>query len=362
MAVTDLEGVATGTADAEALFREARQRRRRRRLALALSLTLAAAGIGIGLGLTQGGDPSPPTSASAFSRVVVSSTRSARTATMSFTYRDTSVGGCIPDTNAPISSGSGVVDYVQHATSTTMTTRGCQDLTPSWLENYQTKMIQVGGETFQTQPPGHGSPTSNTRPWLVIEAAPGPEPSLDSILTSPHMLDVLSALQGTVEPSGSVVLHGENVTKYAAHMTLASIYSTVSGGAPSQSVFGAPLVPAARSIVIPVTLWIDGANRLIRLQASEPLYTAVYADGSDTEGAAQAPARGGLSEALGIRRLRQQSSLLVRIDLSNFGTAVNVSPPPPSKIAYVPPPQTSNPLGAAISECPVCIARSEGAK
>jgi hypothetical protein len=342
MAVTELRELATATADAEALFREARQRRRRRRLGVALSLLVAAAGIGIGFEVTQGGSPpataAPPTShfplpssAAAFAAMVVSGTRSARIANMSFVLRVTAEGGCIPDTNTPVTQGAGVVDYAHHAAATTMTTRGCQNLGAPW-SRVPTKTIQIGANVFETLPPGHGSPTSKKRPW-VTEPADDSPPSLSAVMTSPEMLDVLSALSGQVERSGSVVIHGVQTTRYSAHMTLASFYSAMSNRGSSNSSSG--LVPPANTIVIPITVWVDAAHRLVRLQATEPLYTAVYEDGSDQELAVQAQAQGfSNGHFLGIRRLSQQSSSEVIVDLSNFGVPIHISPPSGSQIAH----------------------------
>jgi hypothetical protein len=80
------------------------------------------------------------------------------------------------------------------------------------------------------------------------------------------------------------------------------------------------LVPATAAISITAQFWIDAKGRLCQVRASEPLYTAIYQDGSDTEDASQAPAIAQPSgKDLTIRTLRQQGLAEVTVDLFDFG-------------------------------------------
>lgn len=319
---------AVADAAEQALFAEARRRRRRwwgyGIVAFAV-LAGVAAGVGIGFG---GGPPATPlpTSAQSFAGIVSARTRAAGTAGLSFTYRNATVGGCIPDTNAPVTSGHGTIDFAHRAMSVAMVTRGCGNL---MRVDGPVRETQVGGKVFRTLPPGSGRPTSRARPWLLEAGAHGA--SLPGVLVSPHMLAVLDALAGNVKRVGPSVVHGVPTTIYEGQTTLAGFYRAVSGffQVPAAA-SGGSLVPSASSIRIDVTMWVDPAEQLVRLRAVEPLYTAVYANGSDEEGAAQADAVA--PGDLGVRTLRQQSSLTVTVGLGRFGSPATISAPSPGTV------------------------------
>jgi hypothetical protein len=189
------------------------------------------------------------------------------------------------------------------------------------------KEIEIAGSVFQTE---DGSPATWSHGWL--EGGTGVA-YLPDVLTSTHMLDVVDALIGKVHRSAQADVHGVAATEYKTHMTLASFYAAVSGSFSRPSSWsGMALIPSATSITIPVTMWLDPMNRIVRLQATEPLYTAIYTDGSDQEEAVQADPVG--SPSVGLRRLRQQSFSTTTVDIYDFGTAVHITAPPSSRIAH----------------------------
>lgn len=303
----------------ELLFPEARQRARRRRLGLAAAVVAAGGLVGglLGSGAFGAAAPPPlPTAAGAFSRVVIASTERAGTAMMSFRYRDQITGGCIPDTNSPVFTGRGPIDFVDHDASFVEATTGCKDITPQ----SQTRWRSINGVqylTFDRKIPG--APTSAARPWARLPVAGARAGTggggLSGVMTSNEPLRVLRALRGDVHWLGPRSLDGVPTVAYLGHATLASV-DAVTGGGSALVVPGSPagshLEPAARTIPIRFEIWVDGLDRVRKVAASEPLYTGVYKGGSDTEDAAQVASVALAGEAISLARPAERPTRLSR--------------------------------------------------
>ncbi|MDA8309745.1 MAG: hypothetical protein M0Z46_03885 [Actinomycetota bacterium] len=355
-----LEHNASSAAPAEALFPEARQRARRRRVGAGLVLAmLATFATLLGAGAFGGSaSPPPPTAASGFSRLVLASTEAAGTAAVSFRYRDRIMGGCIPDTNSPINAGHGVLDFADDNAAFVETTTGCKDITPQT----STRWRSIHGVAYVTFPKNiPGGPTSASRPWAALPAT-GPasvaaDGELGGLIPLNEPLRLLAALQGHVRRIGRRELHGVATVAYAGHATLASVEATNGFGrdlAPAPASKGARLEPAAATIPIQIEVWLDAADRVRQVVATELLYTGIYKGGSDMEDAAQVPTIETIGEGhslapptagtTGVRiphmrilhlplvRLRQQSDLQLQLSIAGFGRPAHLVAPPSGRV------------------------------
>ena len=235
--------------------------------------------------------------------------------------------------------GSGSVDFESQSIEYVQSTHGCQNLHDP---EGSTRWEQTPFAVYMTFPRGLGSGvTSRSRPWVRVPLDEyGSGVTLQAFLTSPDLLGFFASLSSPLTEMGSERIRGVATTEYSGSASLAAMYASaersnpVLYSAPSSSV---DLVPAATAIRITAQFWIDAKGRLRQIRASEPLYTAIYQDGSDTEGAAQAPAiatEGGTPATtlpdgtkisaeplthVAIRTLRQQDFDQVTVDLYDFG-------------------------------------------
>jgi hypothetical protein len=328
---SDPEPPAVVDAAEQALFEEARRRRRRRwGYGTVAFVVLAAIGAGVGVGVGGGPPASLPTSAHAFATVVGAQTRAAGAASLSFTSRDMTSGGCIPNTNVPVTSGRGTIDFAERSTSVSMATRGCSNLMPP---SRSMREIDVAGQIFysHTQPPGRGRQPNGGMRWLRESGRPGA--SLTEALVSPQMLVVLNAMDGQVKRVGPSVVNGVPATKYEGHTTLARFYQSASQfSRPFRPEPGGSLIPHASTIRIGVAMWVNSADQLLRIRAVEPLYTAFYANGGGSvQGASQADS---ITAGSRVRALLQRNSLTVTVDLAEFGRPATIQAPSPSAVVH----------------------------
>ena len=318
---------------AEALFKEAKQRERRRRFrfgAVALvALALIATGIVWG---TRGGPPPAPIAPSEFVPRAVQSTLNAGSATFVFTYRNAIMGGCIPDTNVPVTRGHGTIDLSAHSADYAATTKGCREGT------YTQKVRFVGGNVFQDILGARGMPRPGFDPYAKTWAensTKGLFGDLRGIMTSAQPLSILQAA-----PLGShVVDSGGTETEYANTISLAQLYREATRAFGPAAVVGydSPVAPSADVIHISVRAWLDGAGRVVRISAAEPLFTAIYADGGDEENAFQASTTViDNFHLVPISRLKQQGSFEITDRFSAFGSGARIGPPPRSQTAVMP--------------------------
>jgi hypothetical protein len=318
---------------AEALFKEAKQRERRRRFKFGVvalvALALIATGIVWG---TRGGTPPAPITPSEFVPRAVQSTLNAGSATFAFTYRNAIMGGCIPDTNVPVTRGHGTIDLSAHSADYAATTKGCREGT------YTEKFRFVGGNVFEDVLGPRGMPRPgfdpNAKTWAEISTK-GLFGDLRDIMTSAKPLSILQAA-----PHGwRVVDSGGAETEYANTISLAQLYREATRAIGPAAVLGngSPVAPSADVIHISVRAWLDGAGRVVRISAAEPLFTAIYTDGGDEENAFQASTTAiDNFHPVTIRRLKQQGSFDITDRFSAFGTGARIGPPPRSQTAVSP--------------------------
>lgn len=341
------------------MFKEAKRRERlRRTVAVAGLIALVGGGLGLAFGLRgPGGGKLLPLAAPRFSSAAIAATTGARTAKLSFVYGNSTEEGCAPHTNAPVTRGSGVISFAASSLSYSKTLSGCQNLNSP----VQTQWRAVGNSVYETFPlPLAGAPTSSAKPWLAVSRHTystklvGGRLNDSMISTTPFQ--ILKALTGSLRRLVDTSIGGVATTEYVGSATLASFDANGFPGLTAAQVSAndngtqSAFVPQANTIPITVHVWIDAQGRVVQLEASEPLYTGVYTDGSDEEGATQIAStttQGGGPRItlpngrkippnpithLRLRHLRRQSTEVVTVDFSDFGSAIAVAAPPMSKV------------------------------
>jgi hypothetical protein len=319
-----------------ALIEEARRHQRRRRLAVLGIAILVIAGVVAYVTSGRGG-PAHSTSSSPHGPQAPVVTR-AGLARISFTYRDSTTGGCIPDTNSQVTTGVGSIDLVGHSLAFTTVTRGC-NVTFSRRQEEEADRWINGVLYLAEQTPG-GSTYWTSVPRSQIGSYLGFNP-LQSLLTSPWALSVVNLQGGSEHRIGTGAISGQPVIEYAGVSTLLAVENELKSLVDTESVTPTssdhgPVVPTAGSVPISVDSWRNDKNQILRIQVTEPLYTGVYRDGSDTENAVQVPTAGLSAVAVApgkpippvdavptvpLRALRQQSSFEMTLDFSSFGSA-----------------------------------------
>jgi hypothetical protein len=333
------EGTPSGSSapDAQALIREARSRQRKRRIGIGVALALLAAVaiyFGVG-GFSSGGTPrTTPSSPFGPSGPTVARAGLAR---VTFTFRDTRQGGCIPASNTTVTTGTGSIDLKNNAVAYVERTIGCG----------QKPHVQANrwlGTTLYTAFQG---PTLHL-PWKRVPNAGYGLNNVQGLMTSPWALTIAD-LPGTVlNTAGPNAVNGKPATKYVGTTTLLAVQNEL------RKVFGPhavslptaglgiteTYVPDPSVIPISLAVWRDSQGQILQITAIEPLYTGIYADGSDTENAEEVPTisaiENGVSgpgqppatvQYLHLKTLRQQGAFEMTLTMSSYGLAPAVSVP-----------------------------------
>jgi hypothetical protein len=154
------------------------------------------------------------------------------------------------------------------------------------------------------------------KPWIkadvpTVEALAGQQlglPGFASGLDFTGVLDWLRGVSGPVTTDGTATIRGEMTTHYHADVDL----TKAAANAPSASRSKLEQAAQAAGQTVPVDVWIDSQGRLRRLKASfDP--TRVEAPREVTS--------------------KSPGTVVATLDLWNFGTQVNVSPPPADQLS-----------------------------
>ena len=218
----------------QALIEEARRHQRQRRLVLLGVAVLLMAGAVAYLASGQGG-LAHGTSSSPYGPPAPSITR-AGLARITFSDRDSTMGGCIPDTNSPITTGVGSIDFVGHSLAVTTLTRGCNGTFPSPQKG---AVRWIKGVLYTIEPAPHGSVHWSTVPRTQLRTYLGANP-LPSLLTSPWALSVVNLAGSSAHRSGSAVIAGQPVIGYAGVTTLLAVEAQLESVLHTGSVAPAP--------------------------------------------------------------------------------------------------------------------------
>ncbi len=347
------EGTPTGSPglEAQSLIREARSRQRRRRIGIGVAMTLIAA---VGTYLGSGGFSSGGPFSSTFgpSGPIVARAGLAR---ITFTSRSTRrVGGCIPASNAPVSTGTGSIDLRNHAIAYVV--RGVEpEAVAAFSGCGSGPSMGAGrwlGTTFYTA--GQGMPwkkvSSGAKSWKAI--SDNGFNDLADLMTSPWAL-TMSNLPGSVlHAAGPSTVSGEPATKYVGTTTLLAVENEFRMVIGPSALPQPPLyrlssantfVPAPSAIPISLGVWQNARGQVLRITASEPLYTGIYSGGGATENAVELPAMTlGLTsdkfapssqhplahtKVVRLKTLRQQNAFEMTLTLSSYGVAPTIAAP-----------------------------------
>jgi hypothetical protein len=222
-----------------------------------------------------------------------------------------------------------------HATSTsgsneseTVTGSGQLDLTNQAFDirvnspsGGSVEVLETGGTLFIQVPPSAQSSVPGNKPWESIdlnqvdEAKLGKSFAQISSLSSDNpaeALSNLSSVSNNVSKVGPATVDGTATTQYKAEVNLTKV------AAEAQAKAGAPAANAITQeqqalgiSVIPVTVWIDSDGRVRQISERTPVPTA-SAGATDGGGTAT-----------------------VTMTFSNFGVAVQLSPPPAAQVANI---------------------------
>jgi hypothetical protein len=175
--------------------------------------------------------------------------------------------------------------------------------------------VRTIGSVAYVQVPSSLQALLGGKPWVKADATTAEGlagqvlgvPGLGTGLDFTGLLEWLRGVSGQVTVVGTDTIHGAVATHYHADVDLAK----AAASAPSGSRAKLEQAALAAGQTIPVEVWIDNQGRLRQLKASF--------DPSKL----QAPP-GGPTKGLG--------TVVATVDLWNFGTAVNVIPPPADQV------------------------------
>jgi hypothetical protein len=331
-----------GDLGAEVLFKEARRRARRRRLGVAAIVLVAGLRVGISLGVGGGGSSLRKgqgsvalNSPTGFPLRVLHDTLAAGSATMAFADDWYDPGSRYTPTSRPHTRtirGSGVADFVEESFSYS------DSLSISPLE----EVVVVGPDgQVQRGPQGQVFRSIGTialaarvqiRRVLYLKGtdnasragitASGQGDPLQTLLSSSYAPDLLKAITWC-EPAGTSILNGARVTVYQAHIALSQFLGV------ADSVFGVKFfngsVPSASKVLVQVRLWVDSADRLVRMQVSEPQFVGIYRSPFVTgHGGYQVPSRSSGSPLFSVDESGYER---ITVGFSHFGRPAHIQAP-----------------------------------
>jgi len=257
-----LVGNASEEQDLQALIEEARRHQRRRRVVV-LGVAILVI-VGVAAYVTSGrGGPAHGTSSSPYGpqAPVI---KKAGLARISFTYRDSITGGCIPDTNSQVATGVGSIDLVGHSLAFTTVTRGC-NVTFNRQQNEEADRW-INGVLYLAEHTPNGSTYWTAVPRSQIGSYLGFNP-LQSLLTSPWALSVVNLVGGSEHRIGTGAISGQPVIEYAGVSTLLTVEDELKSVVDTESVTPTPsdhssVVPTAGSV--PISPFTFGGTTRIR--------------------------------------------------------------------------------------------------
>lgn len=191
-------------------------------------------------------------------------------------------------------------------------------------------VLESGGVLYVQVPPADAAKVPGGRPWVSIdlnkvsEAAAGKSLSQLSQLSAAvggdptQALSELSAVSDQVTRVGSAPVAGTPATEYRASVDLDKVAAKV-GGKAAAAIHHEE--QGLGSHTLPVAVWVGTDGRLRQLQEQVPLPAGATTGGSTGVGG------GGSTSA------RRTASLTMT--LSDFGTPVDVTPPPSGEVTDV---------------------------
>jgi hypothetical protein len=293
--------VATSAGDG-ALQREAPQLRTRRRAMVATALVGTAAMIAaiVAVGVIGRGGSGPSVTRVASAQPVFASasvTEAARTAQVSLSV---TVGATVTNVQGVADLSTGNADFVA-------------DL-PAPLGAVEVRTI---GPVAYVQLPSSMQTLLGGKPWIkadvpTVEGLAGQQLGLPLAggLDFTGLLDWVRGVAGGVTVVGADTIHGETATHYRANVDL----TKAAANAPSAIRAKLEQTAMAAGQTIPVDVWIDNQGRVRQLRVSfDP--SKFHSPASGT--------------------IKNPGTVVAIVDLWNFGTSVQVTPPPADHVNAV---------------------------
>lgn len=246
--------------------------------------------------------------------------------------------GCHPVTHGPVTRGSGTINFSTNEDSYSWSMSGCR------TDSSTHQLMQVDGDSYMAGPDAVG--TSPARPWFEIPKAKHAlyfgidGAGLQSVLTSPKALSLLHLPTSTWTAVGAKGNSTDKLTTYTNSITLAQFYSFAAADLGlGAHLYRDPVVPDANSISISLREVLDQHGVVRQLSASEPLYTAIYQNGSNEKNANQADTLSPQGSTNGvpqpqvpIKQVIQQGSYTVSVRYFDYGTRASITAPAPTQV------------------------------
>jgi hypothetical protein len=306
---------------AEALFKEAQRHRRNRRLrrsgivAVLLSLAVLFGLVVAG----HGSRPLPviPLAQPAFANAVISATTSARGASFTFTDQFPQ-GACGSGGPRETLRYQGSIDFVRRTMQYSTVDPACPGYPVPLTILSPTATYRHTGSTNNP-----GITTTAARPWLEFPSSVrSPNFSVADVMVNPEIGALLRGLTGPLTRGPSAMVGDASSREYRGTTTLAALEQSDPAFVKIQP---ESALPDAASIDVPFEVWVDSQGRVTRVTASEPLFSAVYANGY-TEGSGPQVSAFGIPEPM-VTGPHKMGVARLSLTFGNFGRKAIAIPP-----------------------------------
>lgn len=322
--------------DVDALFKEAQRHRRNKRLmgsAIVFICLLLVILIGLTVVGGRGNSASTiPMTQPGFARTVLKATKAASGAAFTVVIRSPGAGCGSPGTSDQVSVNQGSVNFVTQVMEYSTTSQGCSAVSePLTMQTLTATYKDVGSNVARS------IPTSSSRPWLQTPSSvPAGLFSVSSIMLTPDTGALLSAVPSPLISGHTALVDGVTTTEYQGTTTLALLQRDDPVFVPAEV---ESLAPNASSIKIPVQLWINGKDQLVRASASEPYYAQVYPLGGKggevvSSGAQVSTTSAAVPPVAATTPPYQQGVTQITLTFRNFGPRIITLPSPLSTATY----------------------------
>ena len=260
-------------------------RKQRHRRITAVTAILVAGLVGGIVATSTGGPSLPPlrllpTAGVPFAASVTTATRSAGVVGVTLRSRTTSSG---PLDRAEIWIGS--LDFSDHGLALTDSSVPDGRQTPAQVRELGSVIyLQLSRRLASCGPRPCADASAPAQPWIrpseesLFTAGAVPQGAIE--LSTPFPLALLQAVHGSWRPGAESTIDDQLVRQYSATVSLAAaeltLLDTDSTHALGQRFVGTTTTeyPTSSAILVRIRVWVDGAGRIRRLSASEPMFEA----------------------------------------------------------------------------------------
>jgi hypothetical protein len=270
----------------QAVIEQAWSLRRRRHRRIAAITAILATGLVAGIvGTSNGGPALPPlrllpTAGAPFAAAVIAATRSGGVVGVTLRTRTTN--------DAPFDRSQvwvGSLDFSDHGLALAEpSVRGRHGGTRTGPEQVRELGSAIYLRAASCESPHCAHTGTPARPWIrpseesLFTAGAEPQGAIE--LSTPFPLALLEAVRGSWRPGAESTIDDQVVRQYSATVSLAdaelALLRTGSTHAPGERFAGTTTTehPTSSAIPVRIRVWVDGAGRIRRLSASEPMFEA----------------------------------------------------------------------------------------